>query len=292
MSVTTILQAISVSILLLGCGETQSRENPTSAVGTDLTPQGPTYERYLYWLDGADIFRGQCTEGEPLLRATCQTDIYSAPYQTFVDALDGGLSATIAALRLKITRLTRVISRVENGIADIRRAITTEEERLGETNADLIAARNRMQDLEDIVIEFRAQLGFIDVELSRYLDPDLREQRGFIAQQLNAHRQELAEVYLRVPELLRQISEFEENLRNLNLRIEILEQRLDVLSRRMERSIEALALALREFDVFQNTLYKIEHQIIYLVTSDNDWFTLNRPYVERFLAIFESVARP
>jgi len=277
---------VGISVLSVGCGSGQNDHSQTNSIATDLPDDGSKLPIYLYWLSGASINRGLCQADGPILKSNCTQDVESMRYSTFKVKLDAGLSQTIIDLRSEVASILVSLEAVESQMRTTILAIEENEIELGAANAELVSARVEIKKVKIFVDEYRYQLALIDQAIRRITDNDLIIQRDVVAKELDAYRGKIFVLQGEIYTLVTQITSLHITISSLERALERLTIRFSNLKDELGDTILQLESARDDFSVYENTLEKLESNIIYRVLSDQTLYRKNRKFVKRFENIF------
>jgi len=165
-------------------------------------------------------------------------------------------------------------------------AIEENEIELGAANAELVSARVEIKKVKIFVDEYRYQLALIDQAIRRITDNDLIIQRDVVAKELDAYRGKIFVLQGEIYTLVTQITSLHITISSLERALERLTIRFSNLKDELGDTILQLESARDDFSVYENTLEKLESNIIYRVLSDQTLYRKNRKFVKRFENIF------
>jgi len=117
-------------------------------------------------------------------------------------------------------------------------------------------------------------------------DPDLIVQRDTVASELSAYRTRLFGLQVDAQNLSTDIASLQHSIAVLRATYAKLVTRFDNLKMDLDETMEELLRASEDFSVYNDTLTKLDSDIIYRVLADQTLYHKNRKFVKRFDTIF------
>jgi len=287
--------AITIGLLMFpsACGRNHhSGENIDSAslnsIATDLPDNGGTTAIHLFWVFAGQIHRGDCAGPEPLIPRTCSRNVKTMNYDQFKSRLDNGLSQSIKDLSDEASEIQAALARIYDQIRPIKAEIERLERDGDAHRTELAQLRHEMEEFQIYVSELQDQLRYIEDELRRAAnDPDLRAQQAIVMDQLGRYRSKVATISAKIPALLDKVRDISDQVAALQYQLDAFNTRLSNLQSDLDDVMTRLNAAYDDFSVYEDTLRRLESQVIYTTLSTNGMLQRQRQFIRRFEKIFE-----
>lgn len=289
--VTRAICSVMALTMPLACSPTsdESERAELASIATDLPDDGGESSIHLFWVFAGKLFRGDCTVREPLIPRTCGRNVRTMDYDEFKVKLDNGLSQTIRELSDEAQSIQAALGRIHDQMRPIQDEIRRLEREGSEHSAELARLRGDLEEFQIYVSELQDQLRYIEEELRRVAnDPDLRAQQAIVVEQLGQYRTKVASIADRIPALLDKVRHIGDQVAALQQQLDVFNTRLANLQADLEDVTTRLNAAYDDFSVYEDTLRRLESQVIYTTLSTNTMLSRQRQFIRRFERIFAS----